>query len=66
MLFSRYKREKLDVNSVIEKTKQEPELELEKGDLMAIIIAAVIVILPVLLSFIGGVLLIYWLFIGRF
>jgi len=65
-MFSRFKRDKVDVNRVLEKTKQEPELELEKGDLTAIIIAACIVILPVLLSFVGVVLLVYWFFIGRF
>jgi len=41
-------------------------LDLEKGDLTAIVIAAFIVILPVLLIFIAVMLGAYWLFIGRF
>jgi len=59
-------RKKLNVEKILEQTKEEPELELEKGDVKAIIIAAIITILPVLLVFIAGVLLVYWLFIGRF
>lgn len=62
----RHGRKKLNVNKVIEQTKKEPELELEKGDITAIIIAAVITLLPILLVIVGGLLFVYWLFIGRF
>ena len=50
----------------IEKDESLKPLDLEKGDLTAIIIAAFIVIVPVLLIFIAVVLGAYWLLIGRF
>ena len=50
----------------MDRVKDEPPLELEKGDVWAIILAAIITFLPVLIIFIGWVLLIYWLFVGRF
>lgn len=59
-------RGKQNVDAILEKTKNEPELDLEKGDLKAIIIAAFLVLTPVLLIFIGAIGLVYWLFIGRF
>jgi len=66
MFFSKPGREKIDADGIIERTKNEPELELEKGDLKAIIIAAMVVMLPALVVFVSVVLFVYWLFIGRF
>ena len=66
MFFSRYKRNKVDADKILAKTKEEPPLELEKGDLKAIFIAAMLVLFPILLAFIGALLFIFWLFVGRF
>ena len=59
------RRKKLNVDKILDDVKKQPELELEKNDLKAIIIAAFLVLLPILLIFIGVVLGIYWLFFGR-
>ena len=40
---------------------EEEQLELEKGDSLAIAIAAIKVFMPILIVFIGGVSLITWL-----
>jgi len=66
VFFSRFKHDKLNADKVLAKTKEEPALELEKGDLKAIIIAAMLVLFPILLVFVGALLFIFWLFVGRF
>jgi len=50
-----------EMDAIIERAKTEPPLELEKGDLKAMIIAAFIVFFPFVLVFSGSLILIYWL-----
>jgi len=49
-----------DANNIIEKAKTEEPLELEKGDLKAMFLAAIIVFLPFILIFAGALGLLYW------
>ena len=65
MIFFR-KRNKIKVTETLERVKNEDRLELEKGDLKAIMIAALIVFGPVVLIFCGGMFLLYWAFVARF
>lgn len=65
MLF-RYSRRKKEADEILERTKTEDGLDLEKGDVLAIFIAAFITLMPILLVLFASVGLIYWLFIGRF
>ncbi|MCL2203713.1 MAG: hypothetical protein FWB88_07220 [Defluviitaleaceae bacterium] len=51
-----------EAKAIIERAKTEEPLELEKGDLPAMILAAFIVFLPFLLVFIGSLGLVFWLF----
>ena len=63
-MFFRKKIERvLDVKKIEERHKKEEKLPLEKNDLLAMLIAAFIVFLPVLLLLIGIVYGIMWLFI---
>lgn len=63
-MFFRKKIERvLDVKKIEERHKKEEKLPLEKNDLLAMLIAALIVFLPVLLLLIGIVYGIMWLFI---
>ncbi len=63
-MFFRKKIERvLDVKKIEERHKKEEKLPLEKNDLLAMLIAALIVFLPVLLLLIGIVYAIMWLFI---
>ena len=66
MFFSGFRRGKINTNKILERTKEEPALELEKGDLKAIIIAAFLVLFPVLLVFVGALFFVFWLLVGRF
>ena len=50
-----------DVKAIMERTKTEDPLELEKGDLKAMILAAIIVFLPFILVFSGTLFLLWWL-----
>jgi len=50
----------------MQRVKQEKPLDLEKGDLPAIFLAAAITFLPMIALLVGIVLLVYWLFVGRF
>jgi len=45
---------------IMEKAKTEAPLELEKGDIKAMIIAATIVFMPFILVFCGVLYLLYW------
>jgi len=49
-----------EMNAILEKAKTEPPLELEKGDLKAMIIAAFIVFFPFILVFAGTLIFLYW------
>lgn len=63
-MFFRKKIERvLDVKKIEERHKKEEKLPLEKNDLLAMLIAALIVFLPVLLLLIGIVYGIMWLFL---
>jgi len=66
MFFSGFGRRKAKTKEIEKRVKDEKPLELEKGDLKAIIIAAFITMLPMLGIVIAALLIVYWLFIGRF
>jgi len=51
-----------EAQAIWERTKGEEPLELERNDLKAIILAALVVFIPFVLAF-GGVLLLIWWFI---
>ena len=51
-----------EAQSIWERSRNEEPLELEKNDLKAIILAALIVFIPFVLAF-GGMLLLVWWFI---
>lgn len=53
----------LDVKKIEERHKTEDKLPLEKNDLLAMLIAATIVFLPVILILIGMVYGLMWLFL---
>jgi len=65
MLFSnKQKRKRMtreEADAIIERSKKEAPLELEKGDLKAMFIAAIIVFLPFILFFAGTMGLLWWL-----
>ena len=67
LFFGKRKIDKLyNLEEREKKAKSEDPLELEKGDMLAIIIAAIVTFIPVVL-FLAAVLLgIWWLFVGRF
>ncbi|MCL2752917.1 MAG: hypothetical protein FWE44_02065 [Defluviitaleaceae bacterium] len=50
-----------EANEILERAKKEEPLELEKGDMTAIILAALKVFVPFILLFAGAMLLIWWL-----
>jgi len=52
-----------EADAIIERSKTEPPLELEKGDLKAIFLAAIIVFVPFLLVFFGALVFLFWLFL---
>jgi len=66
-LFGKKKIDKLyNLEETEKKAKSEDKLELEKGDIPAIIIAALVTFIPVFL-FLALVLLgIWWVVVGRF
>ena len=49
-----------DMDDILERAKTEEPLELEKGDKLAMFIAAVIVFLPAVLAIAGAMLLAWW------
>jgi hypothetical protein len=64
MLFFRRRIERvLDVKKIEERHRTEEKEPLEKGDLLAMMIAAFLVFLPAVLLLIGVVYLLLWLFI---
>ena len=65
MLLSRKLRRKFtrkDADEIIERAKTEEPLELEKGDIPAMILAALMVFLPFVLA-LGGAMILLWFFI---
>ena len=63
MMYKKRKRmTREESKAILERAKSEEPLELEKGDLPAIILAALMVFLPFILIFSGAVLLVMWLF----
>jgi hypothetical protein len=55
----------LDVKSIEERAKSEEKLDLEKGDLPAILMAAFFTFAPFILIFAGITFGLWWLFVGR-
>jgi len=47
-------------NAILERTKTEAPLELEKNDLKAMILAAIIVFTPFVLIFAGALYFVWW------
>jgi len=66
MFFGGFKKKKLDVAEIEKKVKYEDKLDLEKGDLPAMFMAAVMVFSPFILGLSGVFFLMYWLLVGRF
>lgn len=58
-MFQRGRLREIQKKKVIEKNK---EIELEKGDIPALLIAAFTVFVPIILLFVGGIALFIWLF----
>jgi len=50
-----------EADAIIERSKSEPPLDLERGDLTAMILAAIIVFLPFILLISGAMGLLWWL-----
>ena len=66
MFLRKDQKRKIDVKAVEERVRSEDSLKLEKGDLLAIFIAAISVFAPFLLAMIATLLFAYWLIAGRF
>ena len=49
-----------EADAIIERAKTEEPLELEKGDLKAMLLAAIIVFVPFILLFVGAFALLWW------
>jgi len=67
MFLGKLKRPKMtreEADTIIEKAKTEEPLELEKGDLKAIILAAIIVFVPFILLFSGVLVFAWWFFVN--
>jgi cell division septal protein FtsQ len=62
MFFKRKIKRVLNLEEIEERHEKEIKEELEKGDLFAMIIAALIVFTPVILLLIGIVYFLLWLF----
>ena len=59
----KYKRPRMtraEADAIIERSKTEEPLDLEKGDLKAMILAAFIVFLPFVLGISGAFAFLYW------
>ncbi len=63
MFFRRKVERVLDVKKIEERHRTEEKEPLEKGDLLAMLIAAFLVFLPVILMLIFVVYLLLWLFV---
>jgi len=53
-----------EADAILERARHEEPLELEKGDMTAIILAAFKVFIPIILLFAGGMALLMWLILG--
>ena len=62
----RDQKRKIDVKAIEQRVKSEDSLDLEKGDLPAIFIAAFAVFMPFVLGLSGVLVLMYWILVGRF
>jgi len=65
MFLGKLKRRKMtreEADAIIERSKSEAPLELEKGDLKAMILAALIVFVPFIMAFVVVFGLFWWLF----
>jgi len=65
MFLGKLKRSKMtrdEADAIFEKAKTEEPLELEKNDLKAMIIAAIIVFVPFILLFSGVLFFAWWFF----
>ena len=65
-MFSRKDRKRINIKEIEDRTKNEEPLELEKGDLKAIVLAAFATLMPIALAMGGAMLLVYWFMVGRF
>lgn len=52
------------IREIEERARHEESLELEKGDIPAMIIAALMVFIPFLIFFCGALLLLWWFVVG--
>jgi len=69
MFLGKLKRPRMtraEAKAIIERSKTEEPLELEKNDLKAMFLAAIIVFLPFVLLISGALWLIWWLFFRVF
>jgi len=63
MFWGKDKRRKMsraEMDAIIEKSKTEKSLELEKGDKLAMVMAAFIVFVPVVIALVGVLGLAWW------
>ena len=63
MFLGKNKRRKMtraEMDAIIEKSKTEKPLELEKGDRLAMFMAALIVFVPVVLALVGALVFVWW------
>ena len=63
MFLGKHKRRKMtreEADAIIERAKTEAPLELEKGDLLAMFLAALVVFVPVLLALAGAFAFLWW------
>jgi len=63
MFLGKFKRPRMtstEAKAIIEKSKSEAPLELEKGDLKAMLLAAIIVFVPFIAAFAGALGLLHW------
>ena len=68
MFFNKKAKKVQDTEALEEKHKnmeQEEPLKLEKKDIPALIIAAIVVFLPVLILMVAGILLLFYLFFRK-
>ena len=64
MFLGKLKRPKMtreEANAIIERSKTEEPLNLEKGDLLAMVLAAIKVFLPFVLAIGGSLIFLWWL-----
>ena len=64
MFLRKNQKRSLDVDAVLKQARDEDSLELEKGDMKAMILAAFAVFMPFALLFVGGLALVVFLILG--